>query len=90
MIPACLAARADIGALSMIALAFSVFIAFYYLIMWYFGQIQILGYTSLIISFWLLSGLIIATLGIVGLYVGKTFEGVKDRPIYIIKEKTYE
>lgn len=70
--------------------SFSVFIAFYFLIMWYNGKIKILGYTSLIISFWLLSGLIIATLGIVGLYVGKTFEGVKKRPVYIIKEKTYE
>jgi len=70
--------------------SFSVFIAFYFLIMWYLGKIKILGYTSLIISFWLLSGLVIATLGIVGLYVGKTFEGVKKRPVYIIREKTYE
>ena len=50
------------------------------------GEITIMGYTSLIISIWLLSGIIISTLGIIGLYVGKTFEGVKKRPIYIIKK----
>jgi dolichol-phosphate mannosyltransferase len=52
--------------------------------LWLNNSIEIMGYTSLIISIWLLSGLIISTLGIVGLYVGKTFEGVKKRPIYIV------
>jgi polyisoprenyl-phosphate glycosyltransferase len=52
--------------------------------LWMNNRIEILGYTSLIVSIWLLSGLIISTLGIVGLYIGKTFEGVKKRPIYII------
>jgi dolichol-phosphate mannosyltransferase len=32
--------------------------------------------------------LIITILGVVGLYVGKTFEGVKQRPIYIISDTT--
>lgn len=47
------------------------------------------GYASLITSIWFLSGLIIAFIGIVGLYVGKTFEGVKNRPLYIVDEKTF-
>ena len=46
-----------------------------------------MGYTSLILSIWLLSGIIIFVLGMVGLYIGKIFENVKDRPTYIIKEK---
>jgi glycosyltransferase involved in cell wall biosynthesis len=54
---------------------------------WLNGSIIILGYTSLIISVWLLSGLIMATLGVIGLYIGKTFEGVKKRPIYIIDKQ---
>ncbi len=58
------------------------------LILWLNGRVEILGYTSLIISLWFLSGLIISTLGLVGLYVGKTFEGVKKRPIYIIEKTT--
>jgi dolichol-phosphate mannosyltransferase len=51
---------------------------------------SVLGYGSTIASIWFLSGLIISLIGIVGLYVGKTFEGVKQRPIYIVSEKTYQ
>lgn len=65
----------------------SVLVAFIYLFKWLSGGVVVLGYTSLIISIWLLSGIIISTLGIIGLYVGKTFEGVKQRPIYIINQK---
>lgn len=64
----------------------SVLVAFIYLIKYLMGDVVILGYTSLIVSIWLLSGVIISTLGIIGLYVGKTFEGVKQRPIYIVKK----
>ena len=54
---------------------------------WSNGEIEVMGYTSLILSIWLLSGIIIFVLGMVGLYIGKIFENVKDRPTYIIKEK---
>jgi len=50
------------------------------------GEIQVLGYASLLISMWVLSGLIICIIGVVGLYVGKSFEGIKNRPLYIIDE----
>ncbi|WP_051287240.1 glycosyltransferase family 2 protein [Algoriphagus mannitolivorans] len=51
------------------------------------GEIIVAGYASLIISLWLLAGIVLITLGVVGLYVGKTFEGVKNRPIYIVEQK---
>jgi dolichol-phosphate mannosyltransferase len=51
------------------------------------GEIEVLGYASLIVSVWLLSGIIIMLLGVVGLYVGKSYEGIKNRPIYLISEK---
>ncbi|WP_339832387.1 glycosyltransferase family 2 protein [uncultured Altibacter sp.] len=54
---------------------------------WYQGEIEVLGYTSLILSLWFLSGIIILILGVVGLYIGKIFENVKDRPTYIVKER---
>ncbi len=54
---------------------------------WLIGGISVIGYTSLIVSIWMLSGFIIAILGVVGLYVGKTFEGVKHRPLYLIEKK---
>jgi polyisoprenyl-phosphate glycosyltransferase len=66
----------------------SLIVALVYLIKYLSGDVVVLGYTSLIISLWLLSGIIISTLGIIGLYVGKIFEGVKKRPIYIIEKTT--
>jgi dolichol-phosphate mannosyltransferase len=51
------------------------------------GSIKVLGFTSLIISFWFLSGIIIFILGFVGLYIGKMFEKVKDRPNFIVQEE---
>lgn len=65
----------------------SIIAAIYTLILWISGSITVLGYTSLIISVWFLSGIIIITLGIVGLYIGKIFEGVKNRPIYVIAKE---
>lgn len=50
------------------------------------GKIAVLGYPSLIVSIWVLAGLIILINGIVGLYVGKIFEGVKRRPAYLVSE----
>lgn len=49
-------------------------------------QISVSGYSSLIISIWFLSGIIITTLGIVGLYIGRMFDQVKNRPTYIVKD----
>jgi glycosyltransferase involved in cell wall biosynthesis len=56
------------------------------LVMYFKGNIEVLGYTSLIISIWLFSGIIIFFIGIVGLYIGKTFENVKKRPTFIISD----
>jgi len=53
-------------------------------ILYFAGQVKETGYTSLIFSIWFLSGLIIFTLGILGLYVGKIFDGIKGRPLYFI------
>lgn len=67
--------------------SFSFFLGIVFLVKYFLGQVLVQGYTSLIISIWFFSGIILSTLGIVGLYVGKTFEGVKNRPIYIIQHK---
>lgn len=48
------------------------------------GEIQVLGYASLMVSMWCLSGLTMLIMGVVGLYVGKSFEGIKGRPPFII------
>ena len=68
--------------ISLISFVFAVF----KLVQFLNGEIAVPGYTSLIISIWLLSGLIITVLGIVGLYVGRIFDQVKQRPTFIIDE----
>jgi dolichol-phosphate mannosyltransferase len=64
----------------------SFMVGIYYLYLFFSGQIKVLGFTSIMISIWFLSGIIILILGIVGLYVGKIFEAVKGRPKYIISK----
>ncbi|MCH2232359.1 MAG: glycosyltransferase family 2 protein [Crocinitomicaceae bacterium] len=59
----------------------------YYLVLYFRGEIVVLGYASLIISIWFLSGLIIFFLGVFGLYLAKIFDSVKDRPVFIVSEK---
>jgi len=51
------------------------------------GKISVVGYSSLIISIWLLSGIIITIIGVVGIYVGKIFDQVKDRKAFIIDKQ---
>lgn len=62
--------------------------AFFTFIEYLNNDIIVAGYASLIISVWVLAGFILTTLGMVGLYVGKIFEGVKNRPLYIIEKTT--
>ena len=54
----------------------------------FIGQITELGYTSIISSIWLLAGIILSSTGILGIYIGKIYDGIKNRPLYIISEKT--
>ncbi len=50
------------------------------------GKIAVPGWTSLSILVSFFSGVIITILGMIGMYLGKTFETVKGRPTYIINE----
>ena len=52
------------------------------------GQITELGYVSIISSIWLLSGVILFSTGILGIYIGKIYDGIKKRPFYIISDKS--
>lgn len=58
----------------------------YYLWLALFHKLAIQGWASLIILIFFSTGLIILCLGIVGIYIGKIFESVKKRPIYIFEE----
>jgi dolichol-phosphate mannosyltransferase len=58
-------------------------LAAYYLFA-YFVTDPLPGYTSLAVLLLVLSGFIIISMGVIGLYVGKVFEQVKGRPLYLI------
>lgn len=45
------------------------------------------GWTSVFISVYLLGGIILMVLGMIGIYIGNIFEESKGRPLYVIKEK---
>lgn len=56
------------------------------LILFVEGQITVAGYTSVIASIWLLGGLSLFSIGVVGLYVGQIFANVQGRPSSVVAE----
>jgi dolichol-phosphate mannosyltransferase len=59
----------------------------YSLVRYLKGDVTVAGYTSVIASMWLLAGVILFCMGIIGLYVGRVFESVKFRPTFVVREK---
>ena len=57
-----------------------------YVLRYFFFGIPVAGWTTLVVSIWFLGGVVLATLGVLGLYVGKIFNEVKGRPLYIVTE----
>lgn len=51
------------------------------------GDTQVAGFTSIIASIWLLGGMTIFCMGILGLYLGRLFVDAKGRPYYVISEQ---
>ncbi len=52
-----------------------------------FGYVVLTGWTSIIISMLFLFSCTIFALGILGLYVGKIFQEIKQRPVFLVDEK---
>lgn len=71
---------------TMAAMAFATALYYFYQALVYGSAV--LGWSSLIVSIYLIGGIIIAVLGIIGLYLGKTFDQTKNRPLYVIMETT--
>jgi putative glycosyltransferase len=51
----------------------------------FFGN-SITGWSSLIVSVWFLGGVIIMSIGIVGIYLSKVFLEVKNRPFSVVRK----
>jgi glycosyltransferase involved in cell wall biosynthesis len=65
----------------------SFLMAIYNLIAHYLGVIKVPGFTTTIFSIWFVGGLNTFVLGIVGLYLGKIFDQVKNRQLYVVSKK---
>jgi dolichol-phosphate mannosyltransferase len=59
----------------------------YSLVRYLHGDVTVAGYTSLIASMWLIAGVVLFCMGIIGLYVGRVFESVKFRPTFLVRER---
>lgn len=62
-------------------------LAIYNIIAKWCGIITVEGFTSTIFSIWFVGGLILFVMGVIGLYIGKIFDQVKDRPLYVVSDK---
>lgn len=67
---------------------FAVILSVGLMLAWATGAFTVPGWTSLILSVWFLAGLILAVLGIHGIYIGRIFAEVQDRPRILIEQET--
>jgi uncharacterized membrane protein len=64
----------------------AVLVTLFYLCLALSGSIKVMGYASLILSIWFNTGIMLMTIGMVGIYVGKTFSQTKRRPTFIVAD----
>ena len=67
--------------------ALSFILALYNVIAKWAGVIQVPGYTTTVFSIWFVGGLLLLVMGIMGLYIGKIYDQVKGRQLFIVKDK---
>ncbi len=66
----------------------AIFYASHLMIARFFMATPLNGWTSIMVSIWLLGGMIISFIGIIGIYLAKIFSETKQRP-YVIIRNTY-
>jgi len=57
-------------------------------LLYFKGDIQVAGFTSIIASIWLVGSVILSSVGVVGLYLGRLFNNAKQRPHFIVAQST--
>lgn len=60
--------------------------ALYLIANWLFFTTPLLGWTSVMASIWLVGGMIICFIGVVGIYLSKIFSEIKQRPYTIVRD----
>lgn len=66
--------------------AFSIFMAFYFILQTVLFGVDVPGFASLIVSVMFLGGVQLLSLGVLGEYIGRIFAEVKRRPLYLVAE----
>lgn len=51
------------------------------------GIIRIPGFTTTVFSIWFVGGLLLFVMGVLGLYIGKIFDQVKGRQLFVVKDR---
>ena len=72
--------------LGIIVFVLSVIVMLYALIMWIIGQ-TVNGWTFTICSIWLVAGIQMVSIGLIGEYVGKIYAETKRRPRYFVEKR---
>ncbi|OQA48352.1 MAG: Undecaprenyl-phosphate 4-deoxy-4-formamido-L-arabinose transferase [Bacteroidetes bacterium ADurb.Bin302] len=65
----------------------SFLLALYNIFAHFAGIIKVEGFTTTVFSIWFVGGLLLFVMGIVGLYIGKIFDQVKERQLFIVSNK---
>lgn len=74
--------------LGMIALVVAMIITVYSISRKLMGN-TVAGWTSMMISLWVIGGLQLISISIIGLYIGKIFMEVKHRPRFIVEKESF-
>ena len=67
--------------------SFSFVLAFYNIFAHFSGIIKVEGFTTTVFSIWFVGGLLLFVMGIVGLYISKIFDQVKNRQLFIVAKE---
>ena len=67
--------------------AISFLLALYNVVAKWVGIIHVAGYTTTVFSIWFVGGLLLSVMGILGLYIGKIFDQVKGRQLFVVRDK---
>jgi len=66
------------------------FYGFYFIYKKIFLGIPVLGYASIIVAVLFVGGIQLLILGIIGEYIGRVYQEVQARPIYVLREQVFD
>lgn len=64
----------------------SLTIALYNVVAKFLGFISVAGFSTIVFSIWFVGGMLMMQMGILGIYLGKVFDQVKGRPLFVVRD----